>query len=172
MQIELSASCSTITPEVIAGIEAERNAVNPEQTYESYCYDVSERVTSYLRGKGIDADLVEAGTWRDPSHVYTVLTDGTIIDATLDQFYRGGRGNVTGDWEADTWNDGLPNERPDSPVAVILPDHPFTQHYLSHRADSSSDTFPEGYWVKGREPEWWRCLHTDDFLVDSEVEPC
>jgi hypothetical protein len=77
-------------------IIAMRASVDPEDTYNGYCYDVSEIVAERLRDAGVHAELCDAGAVRDRSHTYVITDDGTIIDATLDQFYPGGRGNRTG----------------------------------------------------------------------------
>lgn len=150
-----------LSDEQVATILALRDSVDPDENYNGYCYDVSELVHDYLRREGQRVDLVEAGAVRDFSHVYVVHHDGTIIDATLDQFYPGGRGNTTGDWTNEAaWADGLPTENPwMGELAVIPLDHPFAQHYYSHRREHGHDHYPDGYWITGREPIWWRHLH-------------
>lgn len=150
------------------GIAAVRDQIDPEMNDNSYCYDAAEAVARYLNEQGVEAHFCEAGVERDPSHCYVILSDGTIVDPTLDQFYRGGRGNTTGDWKHKTWEDGLPSGNPwFGSVAVIPPGHPFTAHYISHQLDHRSDYFEDGYWIEGQEPDWWRALHAAEFAASS-----
>ena len=150
-------------------LAALRDSIDPDDTNDSYCYDAVETVAQALCDAGQDAHLCDAGAVRDRSHCYVILdADGTIIDPTLDQFYPGGRGNSTGDWTDPVWErrdrqsvgEPLPGRNEwFGQVAVIPADHPFAQHYYSHRADHASDMFPQGYWLAGQEPGWWRRLH-------------
>jgi hypothetical protein len=125
----------------------------------------------------LDADLCDgAGAVRDYSHTYVLLGDGTIIDPTLDQFYPGGRGNRAGDWTDSIWVkrdreeygiEDLPSENPwFGEVAVIPVDHPFAQHYWSHRypARAAGELGEAGhdYWLE--QPAWYRALHKLDDL--------
>jgi hypothetical protein len=154
---------TVFSPAIIQGVLAARDSVDPDDCYESYCYDASEAVQIYLQSQGISSTLSEAGTVRDFSHVYLFLEDGTIIDPTLDQFYPGGRGNVTGDWtNVPAFPDGLPHDNPwMESLAIIPPEHPFAQHYISHRLDNETESSQEGYWITGQEPQWWKKLHQE-----------
>jgi hypothetical protein len=134
-------------------IAALRDSVDPENTYDSYCGDVSELVADMLTSRGIEATAIEGGAGFDSSHAYVILADGTIVDPTLDQFFKGGRGN----WGDDN---GWDNNPFFGQVAVFAPDDPYAQHYYTHRDPPSNDGFEHGrIWVEGNEPAWWRALH-------------
>lgn len=168
-----TANLGGLTPRHLAAIARLRDGVEPSDAYNGYCWDVSELVASYLQKQGLDAELCDgAGAVRDGSHVYVVMGDGTIVDPTLDQFYLGGRGNERGDWTSQVWADrdkeygieGLPSENLwFGAVAVIPADHPFAQHYWSHRNPA---------WIAGEEgrdywsqaPTWYKSLHGLDDL--------
>ena len=163
------ASTGGLTRKQLKAIARLRDSVEPSDAYNSYCWDVSELVASYLQKQGLEAELCDgAGTVRDYSHVYVLLGDGTIIDPTLDQFYPGGRGNLQGDWTNEIWVqrdrqehgiEGLDAENLwFGMVAVIPPDHPFSQHYWSHRNPAwAMGEVGREYWLE--KPAWYRALH-------------
>jgi hypothetical protein len=162
-----------LAPKHLRAIARLRDSVPPDDAYNGYCWDVSELVASYLQKQDLDAELCEsAGAVRDRGHVYVLLGDGTIIDPTLDQFYPGGRGNERGDWNSPVWAErdreehgieGLPGDNPwFGQVAVIAPDHPFAQHYWSHRNPAwAAGEVSHEYWREYREgkPAWYLALH-------------
>ena len=153
-----------LQPAIIQEILSLREQIDPAQTCEGYCGDASGLALRCLLAHGIEAELCDAGTVRDRCHVFVILADGTIVDPTLDQFYRGGRGNTTGDWEHKVWaeRDDLSGSNPwRGTLAVIPPDHPFARHYCSHRRENWSELYDGPYWIKGREPKWWQTLHVD-----------
>lgn len=146
-----------------------RDRIDPRDAYNGYCWDVAELAARYLLEQGVECEFCEgAGAVRDPGHAYVILTDGSIIDPTLDQFYAGGRGNYTGDWASEAASEydreeygieGLPRENPwFGQVAVIPPEHPFAQHYWSHRNPAlAGGEAGQEYWAK--KPGWYLKLH-------------
>ena len=150
---------------VMSIMQQARSECDPEDPEESVCYDASAVTQDLLNGAGVEAYMQE-GTWRDYSHVYVVEEgSGRIFDPTLDQFYPGGRGNVSADWASSVWGerDDLPpyprGWKPSDGPAIISPDDPFAQHYMTHRKDGTNVGGDLPYWVSGQEPPWWSVLH-------------
>lgn len=159
ISVTASGRTAALSHQMLMGLmEQARAQVDPDDTYDSLCYDTSEVLVGLLKQNGIEADLME-GAFRDPSHAYVVLADGTILDPTLDQFYPGGRGNRHGDWGSGA--SGFPGAKhPNGSAlgpAIISPTDPFADNYLSHRQDASQWTQSENtVWVNGKEPGWWQ----------------
>lgn len=74
---------------IAAETEPSWTVVNPEVDVHSWCGDACARVGNLLAAHGLHVRLVR-GELRGWTHVWLVLTDGSILDPTISQFDRPG----------------------------------------------------------------------------------